>query len=91
MLFEFHRQQNGKKPHSVHATYLVAGRKRKVDPRPIIKTDGEDDYMQSSPLQSSPPGLPEEALEDISVLSVTLVREEDMGGVSYVGSVFCSG
>jgi hypothetical protein len=30
MLFEFHKTQNTKKPKSIHATYLITGRKKPV-------------------------------------------------------------
>jgi DNA polymerase delta subunit 3 len=83
MLFEFHRQQNVKKPGSVHATYLVAGTKRKPTPTTTngnAPKDGEDEYMQSSPFRSSPVPNPEEVPEDIPVLSITLVREENLEG-----------
>ena len=61
MLFEFHRQQNVKKPGTVHATY--------------------DLYMQSSPFRSSPVPNVEEAVEDSPVLSITLVKEENLEGI----------
>lgn len=82
MLFEFHRQQNGKKPGTIHATYLLSGTKRKVkEPTPTngkVEKDGEDDYMQSSPfVGSSMPQLDEDTGES-SVLSITLVKEEDL-------------
>jgi DNA polymerase delta subunit 3 len=84
MLFEFHRQQNVKKPGSVHATYLVAGIKCKPDRTTINGNplkDGEDEHMQSSPFRSSPVPNLEETLEDSSVLSITLVREENLEGL----------
>jgi DNA polymerase delta subunit 3 len=83
MLFEFHRQQNVRKPGSVHATYLVAGTKRKQASKTIngnTTKDGEDEYMQSSPFRSSPVPNLEEVPEDIPVLSITLVREENLEG-----------
>jgi len=83
MLFEFHRQQNVKKPGTVHATYLVAG----IKCRPVLSTingnavkDGEDEHMQSSPFRSSPILNSEEAIEGNPVLSITLVREENLEG-----------
>jgi DNA polymerase delta subunit 3 len=79
MLFEFHRQQNVRKPGSVHATYLVAGTKRKQASKSIngnTAKDGEDEYMQSSPVTNL-----EEVPEDIPVLSITLVREENLEGM----------
>lgn len=78
MLFEFHRVQNGKKPGTIHATYLIAGTKRKETPVTIeVQKDGEDDYMQSSPfVGSSMPQSAEPA--DGSILSITLTREENL-------------
>jgi len=82
MLFEFHRQQNAKKPGTVHATYLVAGSMHTNDQPPANdqhSKDGEDSIMQSSPaFRSSPPPNPQEVAEDTPVLSITLVREEDL-------------
>jgi DNA polymerase delta subunit 3 len=82
MLFEFHRQQNVKKPGTVHATYLVAGTKCKTPTTTNgnAAKDGEDEYMQSSPFRSSPVPNSEEVPEDIPVLSITLVREENLEG-----------
>jgi DNA polymerase delta subunit 3 len=84
MLFEFHRQQNVKKPGTVYATYLVAGIKCKPDPTTIngnALKDGEDEHMQSSPFRSSPVPNLEETVEDSPVLSITLVREENLEGM----------
>jgi hypothetical protein len=88
MLFEFHRQQNAKKAGSIHATYILAGNKRRIEPIAIgngTTKDGDDAYMQSSPFQSSPvAAVPEETIEDTPVLSVTLVREEDIEGTCLI-------
>ncbi len=84
MLFEFHRQQNVKKPGTVHATYLVAGTKRKPAPAKTngnVLKDGEDEHMQSSPFRSSPIPNPEETIEDSLLLSITLVKEENLKGM----------
>ncbi|TVY75645.1 DNA polymerase delta subunit [Lachnellula suecica] len=81
MLYDFHNQQNAKKPGSVHATYLVSGTKRPEDRLATngrVKRDGEDDYMQSSPLMSSSMPQPVEDTGETSVLSITLVREEEL-------------
>jgi hypothetical protein len=78
MLFEFHRQQNGKKPGSVHATYLIAGSKPR--PQVLLRKDGEDEYMHSSPLRSSPVPHPEDSAENIRTMSITLAQEEDLDG-----------
>ncbi|TVY44426.1 DNA polymerase delta subunit [Lachnellula occidentalis] len=81
MLYDFHSQQNAKRPEAVHATYLVSGTKRKETPVETnggAKTDGEDDYMQSSPFMSSSMPQPEEDTGETSVLSISLVREEEL-------------
>lgn len=84
MLYEFHRQQNAKKPGSIHATYLLGGTKRKEKSIPAIaevKKDGEDDVMHSSPfMASSMPQFEEESTGESSVLSITLVKEERLEG-----------
>lgn len=82
MIFEFHRVQNGKKPESIHATYLLSGTKRKVEPtvkhRNQLEADG-DSHMQSSPYMSSsmPETEPEESKEE-HVQSIVLAREEHL-------------
>ena len=83
MLYDFHQKQNAKKPGTIHATYLLSGTKRPEDPIPLngdAKKDGEDDYMLSSPFMSSSMPQPEEGTGESSVLSITLVREEDLEG-----------
>jgi DNA polymerase delta subunit 3 len=83
MLYEFHQQQNAKKPGTIHATYLIAGMKRK-ETHPAthsVKKDGEDDYMQSSPFVSSSIPQPSEGTGETSVLSISLAREEDLESV----------
>jgi hypothetical protein len=84
MLYEFHRQQNGKKPDTIHATYLLSGTKRKEESIPRngeVKKDGEDDYMQSSPFVGSSMPQLDEGTGESSVLSITLVKEEDLDGM----------
>ncbi|PQE26640.1 hypothetical protein CJF31_00010584 [Rutstroemia sp. NJR-2017a BVV2] len=79
-LFEFHRIQNAKKPGTIHATYLISGTKRKeaaVTSNGHEK-DGEDSVMQSSPFQSSMPQPEDTVQEESSVLTITLVPEEDL-------------
>ena len=81
MLYEFHRQQNGKKPGTVHATYLICGTKRIIEP--VVtnggpKKDGDDEHMQSSPFMSSSVPQVEESTGESSVLSISLTREEDL-------------
>lgn len=82
-LFEFHQQQNAKKPSTIHATYLLSGTRKEEEPATNrdIKKDGEDDYMQSSPFVSSSMPQPQESTGEVSVLSITLVKEEDLEGM----------
>ncbi|KAH8774283.1 DNA polymerase subunit Cdc27 [Hyaloscypha sp. PMI_1271] len=83
MLYDFYQKQNAKKPGTIHATYLLSGTKRPEDLIPLngdAKKDGEDDYMQSSPFMNS--SMPQqEGTGESSVLSITLVREEDLEDV----------
>lgn len=96
MLFEFHQQQNRKKPGTVHASYLIAGKKLSTDqPKPPY---GEDGYIGSSPpFKSTPQAGAQEPSEDIPTLSVTLVREGDLEqarkNYEYISSihVYCLG
>ncbi|KAH7411270.1 DNA polymerase subunit Cdc27 [Cadophora sp. MPI-SDFR-AT-0126] len=80
MLYEFHRQQNAKKPDTIHATYLISGTKRKevtLGTNSVAKKDGEDDYMQSSPFMAS--SMPAAgSTGESGVLNITLVKEEDL-------------
>ena len=80
MLFEFHRQQNAKKPGTVHATYLLSGLKKgDLETSTIaIKKDGEDAYMQSSPFMSSSLPQPEEEAVFSLTKTIELVREETL-------------
>lgn len=85
ILFEFHQQQNSKKPGSIHATYLLAG---VTKPEPVPTNgetkDGEDDYMQSSPFMNSSMPQPEENTGETGVLTISLVKEEDLDGRSTI-------
>lgn len=82
MLFEFHRVQNGKKPGTIHATFLISGIKRREESCNGVATqDGDgDDCMQSSPFMASSVPLPEGTGES-SLLTITLVKEEDLDRV----------
>ncbi|TVY18646.1 DNA polymerase delta subunit 3 [Lachnellula arida] len=86
-------QQNAKKPGAVHATYLVSGTKRKetlVVTNGGATKDGEDDYMQSSPFMSSSMPQPEEDTGETSVLSISLVREEELDDVTREMQELCA-
>ena len=82
MLYDFHSNQNAKKPGTVHATYLVSGIKQKesLGANGGVKDTDGDDYMQSSPFMSS--SMPQREEEQISgessVLSITLTGEENL-------------
>ncbi|KFZ09633.1 hypothetical protein V502_08606 [Pseudogymnoascus sp. VKM F-4520 (FW-2644)] len=82
MLFEFHQQQNRKKPGTVHASYLIAGKKLPTDqPKAhyVKGADGEAGYMASSPpFRNTPQAGALESDGDIPTLSITLVREGDL-------------
>ncbi|KAM3080477.1 CDC27 protein [Clarireedia jacksonii] len=93
-LFEFHRIQNAKKSGTIHATYLISGTKRKeaAEATNGHEKDGEDSIMQSSPFASSMPQPEDTILEESPVLTITLVREEDLDTVKseydHISSIF---
>jgi hypothetical protein len=83
MLYEFYTKQNAKKPKSVHATYLLTGKRRTPEhTNGVNDRDGGDTTMRSSPFMSSMPG-PEEPTEEpeaepVPKTSIVLVREEEL-------------
>lgn len=79
VLFEFHRNENAKKPQSVHATYVISGIQRPPEPPAMNgRTNDEDEIMQSSPyLPSSMPNQ-DDISEPTRVFSIVLAREEDL-------------
>ena len=83
MLYDFHHQQNAKKPGTLHATYLLSGTKREEESahtdRDVKMGDG-DDHIQSSPFMASSMPQIQESSGETAVLSITLVREEDLEG-----------
>lgn len=80
MLYEFHSTQNAKKPNSIHATYLVAGRQRKPEhTNGVNARNGDDVDMRSSPFMSSmPEPEEEEPEEEVKETTILLVREEEL-------------
>lgn len=88
MLYDFHQRQTFKKPGTVHATYLVDGIPTitKAQSTNGQTGDGEDAYMQSSPVMSS--SLPQEETEEYTIpsKSIVLAREEDLQGMQYLQS-----
>jgi hypothetical protein len=83
MLYEFHRNENAKKPQSVHATYVISGfQKPAVSETPVTNghAKDEDEVMQSSPyLPSSMPNQ-DAPPESPRVMSIIIAREEDLEG-----------
>ncbi|KUL83600.1 hypothetical protein ZTR_11288 [Talaromyces verruculosus] len=81
MLFDFHKTENGKKPNSVSATYLISGvqTSQKLPAANGGSKDGEDTVMRSSPYMSSMP-QPEEKEPSMRTTSFMLAREEDLDG-----------
>lgn len=84
ILFEFHRNENAKKPQTVHATYVISGIQRAPEPAPTNgHADDEDAMMQSSPyLPSSMPNQ-DASSDSIRTTSIVLAREEDLEGITY--------
>ncbi|PYI33987.1 hypothetical protein BP00DRAFT_365821 [Aspergillus indologenus CBS 114.80] len=82
MLYDFHHNENNKKPNSVNATYILTGVQKA--PEPATSTNGfqssadTDDIPPSSPyISSSMPNQDGDA-DEVAVSSVLLVREEDL-------------
>ncbi|KAH7395191.1 DNA polymerase subunit Cdc27 [Phaeosphaeria sp. MPI-PUGE-AT-0046c] len=80
MLYEFHSTQNARKPNSIHATYLIAGRKRKSEhTNGLNARNGGDVDMRSSPFMSSmPEPAEEEPVQEVKETTILLVREEEL-------------
>lgn len=80
MLFDFHKTENGKKPNSVSATYLISGVQMSQKlPAANGGSKDEDTVMRSSPYMSSMP-QPEEKEHSMRTTSFVLAREEDLDG-----------
>lgn len=83
MLFHFHKQQNSKKPGSIHAIYLLSGLAAATAPAIPTQSalaDGEDSYMQSSPFMSSSMPQKDDEEEPLSLKHIAMCREEDLEG-----------
>ena len=54
MLYEFHRIQSGKRPGSIHATYLICGARKPPEPKTngVHHADGDVDMQDSLPPSS---------------------------------------
>lgn len=71
MLFDFHESQNGRKPSSVHATYLIYGEKHEDLP------NGDNDVEMSG---SGPGADAESVSEPTRALTLMLVQEDMLKG-----------
>lgn len=82
MLFDFHRNENNKKPNSVNATYIITGIQKAPETPPTTNglQDSFDGIPQSSPYISSSMPNQDVATDEIAMSSVVLVREEDLEG-----------
>lgn len=101
MLYDFHHNQNAKKPQSVHATYLITGTVRTGPPAPSTNGTFGDSFTQSSPFPSSIPEPdtdfeidPDEnpVKEDVPTITILLVQEEQLeeakDGFEEIHSIF---
>ncbi|KAI4242110.1 MAG: hypothetical protein L6R40_004152, partial [Gallowayella cf. fulva] len=81
LLSQFHKQQNSKKPGSVHAVYLITGFITPSTSAVSTQTEqanGEDAHMQSSPFMSSSMPQQQDDEEQLAVKTITVCREEDL-------------
>ncbi|KAL4971473.1 DNA polymerase subunit Cdc27 [Aspergillus desertorum] len=83
MLYDFHHNENSKKPSSVHATYVLTGVPKSAEPAPNGaaangNSDNDDNIMPSSPYISSSMPNPEDESEQVPVSAILLAREEDL-------------
>lgn len=75
MLYEFHRNQNAKRPGAVHATYLVYGTKKATNP-PSESQDGADGDIEMSSSAMEVDSL----TEVVPASVVSLVPEDQLKG-----------
>ncbi|KAL2263296.1 hypothetical protein VTK26DRAFT_7416 [Humicola hyalothermophila] len=73
MLYEFHRNQNAKRPGAVHATYLVYGTK-KAAAGPSATQNGADDDVEMTSSASDVESL----AESVPTFTLSLVSEEQL-------------
>ena len=96
MLFDFYSHENAKRPGSIHATYLLSGRRKPKQPAEL--SNGNSTYKEDSPVPSSPPPFSSSMLDpsqnDTSgdselVQTITLAREESLEGL-YPYGISCT-
>lgn len=76
MLYDFHSWQNGKKPGTVHATYMIYGIKKTLQTNGHSQQD-EDVEMTSSPPESAPQA------EQVPLATLSLVAEGNLTGAKF--------
>ena len=84
-LYEFYQAQRARKHDSLHATYLLSGRRRYEEKSRLVHADSQvngshDKVPASSPFPSSAPREEEEKPE-LDVTAITIVKEEDLEGL----------
>ncbi|KAL4931941.1 uncharacterized protein BDV17DRAFT_280014 [Aspergillus undulatus] len=82
ILYDFHRNENAKKPSSVNATYVLTGTPKAPEPATngaaANGNDDADDIVPNSPYISSSMSDQDGPVDQFSVSAVLLAREEDL-------------
>jgi len=76
MLYDFHKWQHGKRPGSVHATYLIYGTKKDEHGASQQQASQDDDVDMMSSMPE-----PEEEDDVIPVHTLSLVPEHELKGL----------
>lgn len=76
MLHDFHKWQNGKRPGSVHATYLIYGTKKDENASTKPQPSQEDDVEMMSSMPE-----PEDDDDVIPVRTLSLAPEHELKGL----------
>lgn len=89
-LYDFYQTQRARKPDSVHATYLLSGRRcyeERPKPAPTHNQSngqingGQDNVPASSPFPSSVPQQEEDGKAEFDLTVISIVKEEDLEGI----------
>ena len=88
-LYEFYQAQRAKKHDSIHATYLLSGRRHYEEKSRALQVNGQvngghDNVPASSPFPSSAPREDDDKPE-LELTAISIVREEDLEGL-FVGT-----
>ncbi|THZ31927.1 hypothetical protein D6C89_00607 [Aureobasidium pullulans] len=83
MLYDFHHSQNTKKPTTLHATYLITGRKtislEQAEDKAVESQHGPDKTMRSSPAPSSPTNNHDQPeIREYQATSILLVDQDHL-------------